>query len=437
MAVFLPETNTSHDILYSLDLNAKIMTRDGNIKWKRDGIETKWRQLCKYDDGWIDCWSAPKIQLNIAFMYHPIPLSGPPPQADLPTPDKDDSNPLHAPTRTKSKEKVVAKTIPDDFDPTSLEADKVKVDLTVGASTAYLYGTLIRNFMHLKENIFGADQHFTPMDSSDDVTNSSSSDKDSLSSDRLQTEFDERLYRPLEVILDIRVHDLQAHLIKNCSENGSTPCCPYLIAEQLVFEMDKNYRETRLQLALSPVILRAGITEGFIVLSGLQFRGNAMFSELDRPLDSDTLEYAWLIEIQCGSLIGKISAPQLFDVVISLETFVYLLVDKENVLKNPRPYKICQHNVSQKECQYSTSEVPCSGEEDVKYKLVRFSSDYIDLNIVEKSSALRLQLCPLRFATCNLHGRQTKRGVTALIKQVLIQGSNASLLTKTLKVLLG
>jgi hypothetical protein len=35
-----------------------------------------------------------------------------------------------------------------------------------------------------------------------------------------------------------------------------------------------------------------------------------MFSEIERPLGSDTLEYAWLIEIQCGSLFGKITAAQ-------------------------------------------------------------------------------------------------------------------------------
>ena len=27
----------------------------------------------------------------------------------------------------------------------------------------FLYGTLIRNFMHVKENLFGEDQRYTPM----------------------------------------------------------------------------------------------------------------------------------------------------------------------------------------------------------------------------------------------------------------------------------
>lgn len=119
---------------------------------------------------------------------------------------------------------------------------------------------------------------------------------------------------------------LQAHLIKNCSLEDLP--CPFVMVEQVGFEMQKKYRETKLQLLLSPVVLRSGglspkrrssaepdnnhgsgededLNQGHLLLTGLQFRGHAMFSDLDRPLGSETLEYAWLIEIQCGSLIGK------------------------------------------------------------------------------------------------------------------------------------
>ena len=70
-------------------------------------------------------------------------------------------------------------------------------------------------------------------------------------------------------------------------------------------------RETKLQLILSPVLLRSGalsskgrrtdgdglLSQGHLLLTGLQFRGHGMFSELDRPLGADTVEYAWLIEV--------------------------------------------------------------------------------------------------------------------------------------------
>jgi len=35
-----------------------------------------------------------------------------------------------------------------------------------------------------------------------------------------------------------------------------------------------------------------------------------MFSDEGRTLDEETLEYAWLLEIQLGKLGGKVTAPQ-------------------------------------------------------------------------------------------------------------------------------
>ena len=159
------------------------------------------------------------------------------------------------------------------------------------------------------------------------------------SADSRECEWDPRPYRPIEVILDLSVNNLVAHLIKNCSKDDLT--CPFLVVEQIGFELDKKFRETRLQLLLSPVLLRSGalsaksrtdgdglLSQGHLLLTGLQFRGHGMFSELDRPLGSDTVEYAWLIEVHCGSLIGKITPAQLYNVFVSLEAFVFLAVDK-------------------------------------------------------------------------------------------------------------
>ena len=100
------------------------------------------------------------------------------------------------------------------------------------------------------------------------------------------------------------------------------------------------------------------------------------------------------IQVHCGSLIGKITPAQLYNVFVSLEAFVFLAVDKENVLKHPRPYKICQHGVGQKECRRQQSqghqgqdqnqgqegeERPCNTVEDLKYRLVRFLIDSADI----------------------------------------------------------
>lgn len=39
-------------------------------------------------------------------------------------------------------------------------------------------------------------------------------------------------------------------------------------------------------------------------------RAHAMFSVEGLPAGSDTLEYAWLIDVQAGALTGRVSVPQ-------------------------------------------------------------------------------------------------------------------------------
>lgn len=60
-----------------------------------------------------------------------------------------------------------------------------------------------------------------------------------------------------------------------------------------------------------------------------------MFSDIGQALDQDTIEYGWLVEIQLGKLTGKLSAPQLYSLVASLETLMLLIMDDENDLNSP------------------------------------------------------------------------------------------------------
>ena len=52
------------------------------------------------------------------------------------------------------------------------------------------------------------------------------------------------------------------------------------------------------------------MSEGHLALSGLQVRGHAMFSHEGLPLDADTLEYGWLMEITIGDITGRLTTPQ-------------------------------------------------------------------------------------------------------------------------------
>lgn len=56
-----------------------------------------------------------------------------------------------------------------------------------------------------------------------------------------------------------------------------------------------------------------------------------MFSDEGRSLDEDTLEYAWLVEVQLGKLSGKLTGPQVgiisFDKTVNnVSTIFYLTV---------------------------------------------------------------------------------------------------------------
>ena len=52
------------------------------------------------------------------------------------------------------------------------------------------------------------------------------------------------------------------------------------------------------------------LKDGHLALSGLQIRGHAMFSHVGLPLDAETLEYGWSIEVMIGDLTGKLTAAQ-------------------------------------------------------------------------------------------------------------------------------
>lgn len=61
-----------------------------------------------------------------------------------------------------------------------------------------------------------------------------------------------------------------------------------------------------------------------------------MFSDVGRSLDQDTIEYAWLVEIQLGKLSGKLTSPQLYSIIACLETLLLLMQDTENELISPK-----------------------------------------------------------------------------------------------------
>lgn len=376
----------------------------------------------------------PIVALSITYTYHPQPPLGPPPQADITTPEKEELllSPMRIPRNRKPQGIQWAQTKDGSqkFSPTSLNPDKVTLDLEIGSSVLLVYGSWIRNFIHLKENMFGDDQSFTDMAQEKSFT--LAKDTSISTEDEKKLTFDPRQYRPLDVVVSITMHDIQAHIIKNCNEKD--PPCPMILLERFGFEMKKGYKETMLQVLLSPAILlmsdtvtrpnkESHVSQGHLMLSGMQLRGHAMFSDEGRMLDEETLEYAWMIEIQLGKLSGKMTTPQLHHLVTSLETLLLLIQDDENDLRSPGRPRVCMHNLDPVQCTNFESEkrLRCPSTEDIKYRMTRVAIDAIDVYFIESGTAVHLWMSPVRVSTCNLHGRRVKSGVTAVLPVLQIR----------------
>lgn len=84
-----------------------------------------------------------------------MPPLGPDPQADITTPEKEEIllSPIRMP-KLKSPALKWTQTDAAQFDPNTLTADKVNVEIEIGSSILFAYGTILRNFINLKVNKF-------------------------------------------------------------------------------------------------------------------------------------------------------------------------------------------------------------------------------------------------------------------------------------------
>lgn len=107
--------------------------------------------FCNCSAGWIDCWSVSIVAIKINWIYHLIPPLGPDPQADITTPEKEEIllSPIRMP-KIKSPALKWVQTDSAQFDPNTLPSDKVNVEIEIGSSVLFAYGTILRNFINLK-----------------------------------------------------------------------------------------------------------------------------------------------------------------------------------------------------------------------------------------------------------------------------------------------
>lgn len=197
---------------------------------------------------------------------------------------------------------------------------------------------------------------------------------------------DPRNFRPLSVKLSLAIHNINGHLVLDPTDGAGNTPFPIGFTKLLALELDKKYSETKLQLFVDPVNIfiedlvdrtfDKNLHQGHLCLSSVQVRGHAMFSDEER-LKTDTLEYAWLLEILLGDVTGAVTPVQVETLLHGLESLFLLLFEDEYQLKPVYWNRI-------------DPGLP------FKYEVTRFSLDLIDIYLVESGTALNFNVSMIK-----------------------------------------
>ncbi|XP_073775869.1 bridge-like lipid transfer protein family member 1 isoform X47 [Danio rerio] len=443
MRLCLPDCHPSRYPLLTLakDYQHSKSPPDNNMPAEGQGAPPKnskprWRNMTHAEAGWVDCWSVPNFMLIIDYTWHPIyPQKS---EQQL----KQSLSEIEESMLSALRPPELAPPVPPpprvSSDPSLLPPDRLHVEMELSpGSHITLYGPLLRALVSIKENYFGEDDMYTDFEeslSSPVLSTCSSSscwtgvgleDKSSKEAPHPLT------LRPWDITVFINLHKVHGRLPTHCSSDG--PEGPTGFMERLCFEMKKGYKETMLQLVLSPVHvfvsdnyqrppIDAVLRDGHLSLSGLQMRAHAMFSAEGLPAGSDTLEYAWLIDVQAGALTGRVSVPQCASLLEWGESFVFHVMSREFQLEQPKPSVTCQHGVDRRICDAKHAGLPghCRTSEDLKYTMTRLTVDGAHIFVVEHGCAANIKTGALRVATCNLHTAAVGEGISAVLQDVVI-----------------
>ncbi|KAJ8281426.1 hypothetical protein GJAV_G00067550 [Gymnothorax javanicus] len=402
----------------------------------------RWRNITHIEADWVDCWTVPYFTLIIDYTWHPI------------YPQKADEQLKQ--TLSEMEMSMLSALRPPEYscaappqtsraatDPSELAPDRLHVEMELSPdSQLTLYGPLLRALVSIKENYFGEDDMYTDFEEAVSSPVLSMASSSSSGWTALGMEDGDRrggaptvhplALRPWDITVLINLHKVHGRLPVHCSSDGHEGPTGYL--ERLCFEMKKGYKETMLQLLLSPIHVFVSdsyqrpavdgvLREGHLSLSGLQMRAHAMFSAEGLPLGSETLEYAWLIDVQAGALTGKVTVPQLASLVEWGETFVFHVVSREFQLERPKSSVICQHGVDRRTCEAKLASLPgpCRTSEDLKYTMTRLSVDAVDIFIAEHGCAANIKTSCVRLANCNLHNQSVGEGISAVVQDLQIR----------------
>ncbi|KAJ1353024.1 hypothetical protein KIN20_009564 [Parelaphostrongylus tenuis] len=338
------------------------------------------------NEEWHEIWRTESIDCVIKYSYHPTISKV---VSDLP---------FH----------VLQEFLPKSVThPKDLPPDKMDVTLEIGGSEVKFTGALVKCIIGFKDNYFGL------YDSMTDVTQPEEPSIMRSVYNRVPEGAPVEAYRPMEVTFDMRVFNIRAHCLIYTSFSEQEELCPVFYTEEIALQIKKGYKETLIQIGVTPCAAyftraSAAHIDGYLTLSGLQFRGHAMFSPVDCPWDMSVVEYCWLTEILIGEIGGCFGSPlQIITLINFLDTLLLLLTAKDEAKKVPERFKFCQHGQNNKVCTIgSRPGRPCESEERLKYCQMRISVDGIQLSLADESSAITAMVDPVRFTLCNAHEKR-------------------------------
>lgn len=353
----------------------------------------------KNKDEWHEIWRTESITCRFDYTYHPNVSKI---ASDLP---------LH----------VLQEFLPKPVEhPKDLPPDHMNVMLEIGGSEVMLTGALIKCIIELKNNYFGL------YDSMTDVTHPETAAMTRSIYNRVPPNAPVEAYRPVEVTVDLRVFNIRAHCLTYSTLSEEKGFCPVLYTEEIAVVIKKGFKETIIQVGAGPCAAYferspTAPNDGYLTLSGLQFRGHAMFSPIDCPWDMAVVEYCWLTEILVGEVGGCFGCPsQIITLVNFLDTLILLLVAKDDAKIVPERFKFCQHGQTSSVCTIGSQPGrPCDSEDRLKYTQMRLSVDGVQLALADENTAITVALDPLRFTLCNAHEKRLTEHICLRIPNVV------------------
>lgn len=266
-----------------------------------------WRKITRGENGFVEIGSCNKLNLTFEYKWNCDYMPHP---------------------RYRKKANIK-------FDPTLSDADFLRARIVAEQIEPVAYGTLVPVLLNVKENVLGFWDQVTPF-----VPNNSFPNDEIVEINTNTVKVDPespwiRPFRAFSVVVEVELRDLTARLPlppNSALENGG----PLVKLDFLIFELDKHYTSTRMQLTLSEIDVTFGHKWSDLHLSGLQYRGSSFFSAEGLPLTANTLEYAWMQEVEIGKITGELKVKDILNLGLWLDQVILCVVDKASELEPPR-----------------------------------------------------------------------------------------------------